>query len=807
MKQDVQVKTRTCPNCGDKLKYENIGETVICMSCETPVLITGEERTFTQEIRNSKIDEIKTSSTALAYIEQFLEGYDWYAFAFDYDFTIDELDRLVDSLKITAADDYRTWIAAFVSLVVPFEKKVEYRKKSLALIIDEFKKNNLDAYGMYDAYKNVAKIIVNKFAEVKEQATKIIGYAKKYGADKDTIRNCELQLALLNVAEIQKSIYNNVEDIPEIVKYKEEEQKRILLKYAEKGIDANLYYEQAKTLIEQKEYKNAIEKLIKIYEFRDSKKLIDDVEDGFLFSNVICVKGKYYILKKKEDASEFNLYEIEKGEKKSNPIIKGISNVIKLYANSIYYSSGNTLKVYDFDTKEKKVLHKESIKEYNFDVYQQAIYMLKTKSMSDGTRYDLKKFSLLSNQLTICETDISKVFSFEDGYCVYEKRVKEEEKFVKRIFVCDLKNDKSYRIGNDIVNVCGCIGDKVVYTKENPNDYNKNLYVAKLEENSAPKLLEANITAKCQVIEDKIFYFTRDNLDKNILITINIDGSGRKELASYVDKILFISGDWIYFKRTYRHNTALCKVKNDGSKVKVIASQIDEFIKIEAGYLYYISDERDLIKVRMDGSRKKILCSLVEQVLVLKDNKIIFKALDRIEKTTTSFDGRKKHDYSSSIYAIDFDGKGIRKAVYDVIEVANNKDDIYFVKREKVKQDGVEKNCNGIYKLNVENYSIERIVLQSNDDKKNGCYVATCVYGSYDCPEVWTLRRYRDNTLASTWYGRAFIRIYYAVSPTLVKWFGKTKWFKKMWKGKLDRMVKKLQDNGVEDTPYNDKNW
>ena len=90
---------------------------------------------------------------------------------------------------------------------------------------------------------------------------------------------------------------------------------------------------------------------------------------------------------------------------------------------------------------------------------------------------------------------------------------------------------------------------------------------------------------------------------------------------------------------------------------------------------------------------------------------------------------------------------------------------------------------------------------------KGGCYVATCVYGSYDCPQVWTLRRYCDNTLGATWYGRAFIRTYYAISPTLVKWFGNTSWFKKMWKGKLDRMVKKLQDQGVESTPYNDKNW
>lgn len=86
-----------------------------------------------------------------------------------------------------------------------------------------------------------------------------------------------------------------------------------------------------------------------------------------------------------------------------------------------------------------------------------------------------------------------------------------------------------------------------------------------------------------------------------------------------------------------------------------------------------------------------------------------------------------------------------------------------------------------------------------------GCYVATCVYGSYDCPQVWTLRRYRDNTLSKTWYGRAFIKTYYSVSPILVKWFGKTAWFKTMWKGTLDSMVKKLNDSGVENTPYKDR--
>jgi len=87
---------------------------------------------------------------------------------------------------------------------------------------------------------------------------------------------------------------------------------------------------------------------------------------------------------------------------------------------------------------------------------------------------------------------------------------------------------------------------------------------------------------------------------------------------------------------------------------------------------------------------------------------------------------------------------------------------------------------------------------------RQGCYVATSVYGSYDCPQVWTLRRYRDNTLSKTWYGRIFVRIYYAVSPTAVKMFGGTNWFNRFWRDILDMFIDKLNASGVENTPYND---
>ena len=90
---------------------------------------------------------------------------------------------------------------------------------------------------------------------------------------------------------------------------------------------------------------------------------------------------------------------------------------------------------------------------------------------------------------------------------------------------------------------------------------------------------------------------------------------------------------------------------------------------------------------------------------------------------------------------------------------------------------------------------------------KSGCYIATAVYGSYDCPEVWTLRRYRDNKLAKTWYGRMFIHVYYMVSPIIVAIFGKKTWFKRIWKNALDKMVVTLGKMGYDSAPYQDKEW
>lgn len=89
--------------------------------------------------------------------------------------------------------------------------------------------------------------------------------------------------------------------------------------------------------------------------------------------------------------------------------------------------------------------------------------------------------------------------------------------------------------------------------------------------------------------------------------------------------------------------------------------------------------------------------------------------------------------------------------------------------------------------------------------KKDGCYIATLIYGSYDCPQVWILRRYRDIKLSNSYFGRKIICIYYFISPSLVKWFGNKRWFTYVWRKTLDIIIGKLLKCGYEDTPYIDQ--
>lgn len=81
---------------------------------------------------------------------------------------------------------------------------------------------------------------------------------------------------------------------------------------------------------------------------------------------------------------------------------------------------------------------------------------------------------------------------------------------------------------------------------------------------------------------------------------------------------------------------------------------------------------------------------------------------------------------------------------------------------------------------------------QTTPAKKEGCYIATAVYGSYDAPEVMTLRRFRDETLRNSVLGRWFIRVYYRLSPPIANRLKNATRINRFVRRILDKFVEKL---------------
>lgn len=84
------------------------------------------------------------------------------------------------------------------------------------------------------------------------------------------------------------------------------------------------------------------------------------------------------------------------------------------------------------------------------------------------------------------------------------------------------------------------------------------------------------------------------------------------------------------------------------------------------------------------------------------------------------------------------------------------------------------------------------------------CVIATAIYGSYDCPQVWVLRRFRDFSLEPSFFGRILISSYYSIGPFLVTLVNQFVLLNIITRKLLDRFVSSLIRKGYKNTPYKD---
>lgn len=73
----------------------------------------------------------------------------------------------------------------------------------------------------------------------------------------------------------------------------------------------------------------------------------------------------------------------------------------------------------------------------------------------------------------------------------------------------------------------------------------------------------------------------------------------------------------------------------------------------------------------------------------------------------------------------------------------------------------------------------------NSSSSKSGCFIATAVYGSPYANEVMILKAFRDEWLLNYSFGKAFVKLYYWISPSIANRIAKRKFLKEMTKSIL----------------------
>jgi hypothetical protein len=81
---------------------------------------------------------------------------------------------------------------------------------------------------------------------------------------------------------------------------------------------------------------------------------------------------------------------------------------------------------------------------------------------------------------------------------------------------------------------------------------------------------------------------------------------------------------------------------------------------------------------------------------------------------------------------------------------------------------------------------------------KKGCFVATAAFATPFAPEVIALRKFRDDVLNHSAFGRAFIRIYYFASPTIASVISSSKFLRAVSRKVFIHLVSYLQRRNIQ---------
>ncbi len=518
--------------------------------------------------------------------------------------------------------------------------------------------------------------------------------------------------------------FESFRDIPAVVKARELHKAKVADKLDAMGIDAEATYRKAVELYETELDKSGALRLFQaIREYGDSIDYIEKINTFFTFDTKLVKLGDRHFLLKQVSSPVFSvenpeattedgepvaapsanptvsLYEIVEGKAYEPAAVSGISYVLTFYGNKLFYiKRDRSLCSYDVLTHIETELDRGNIGDYPkeklfWNKDGTAFYIRKKLSPFDGERkrgcgclrafaaiFKGKRTPFTDNKNNFCVlkideanntasveierlVDITECYDERMFYIAYhatgDKNSKRLEGFPS-FMVCDLKTGEKTQVLGDDCHIHNVIGDKVIYTTWDPNEYNQMLYSYDLK-TDVTTLIEANIFSYFKTIEDRVFY-TVGNKKHAPLFSNNLDGTDRLEIMRNVKEILGVIDGWMYLTRGTGRNTTLFKMSPDGKETILVCTDINSIIKMNDAYTYYTDGDATLHVVRNDGKNDKVIASDIDEDNVIIDKDFIYYLRrETVAKNKTAY----------SLYKMNLDGSNTKKLIFNVNSIKN----------------------------------------------------------------------------------------------------------------------------------------
>ena len=422
-----------CPNCNGVIYYANGQNNVLCPCCDcevspsaTATADVGFELDGTAAIAGLTFDN---SDSALVFLENFFENYDWSDYQESTDIALAEIAEMIAAHKVKNGSSPIAWYLDFKALSVPVAKKIDGLNGLAKKLCDKYDPDDYtDTLEVFDQYKKIANKLNDCRDDIMKKLRNAIKYAERFELDAAKLEELKSELDTLDAAfDAKVTGIEQLSDIAAFAQVKAEKDEEKAAELNEKGINAELEYTVAKTEFESGHIAEAIERFELIKGYKDSVEYIGRINKYFsyhdeliMFANktfmfkwwspttfnvtapvVEDAKGKKAKKAKKAKAPKpeaktevkpeakpegngqtpigkpfiakldfstgLRMYEVINGEKQPEHIMGGITKIIENYGNYLYYFKKNGIYCFDVQSKLEIQLDKGTAEDYKVD--------------------------------------------------------------------------------------------------------------------------------------------------------------------------------------------------------------------------------------------------------------------------------------------------------------------------------------------------------------------------------------------------------------------------------------------------------